>query len=194
MGRAIGSFEVPIAMRERVIGARLLGAKNKDIAQRLGISPSTASRIYRRYLTEGSATTSPRSGRPSKLTSRDHRTLIRHVKRNRRATLHELAQALPEPCHVNTVRACLRGLGINSRIARQKPFLTVRHQRARLAWALERVGWNIDEWKRIIWTDEAALEIGAESRTVRVWRTAQETWHPSCIRPSFKSGRTSIMI
>ena len=52
----------------------------------------------------------------------------------------------------------------------------------------------MEEWKRIIWTDEATVEIGRDSRARRVWRTKHEEFHHSCIKPTFKSGRTSVMI
>ena len=52
----------------------------------------------------------------------------------------------------------------------------------------------MEEWKRIIRTDEASVEIGRDSRARRVWRTNDEEFHHSCIKPTFKSGRSSVMI
>src|SRR5215468_9248935 len=52
----------------------------------------------------------------------------------------------------------------------------------------------MEEWKRIIWTDEASMEVGRDSRARRVWRTNDEEFHHSCIKPTFKSGRSSVMI
>jgi hypothetical protein len=52
----------------------------------------------------------------------------------------------------------------------------------------------MEEWKRIIWTDEASVEIGRDSSARRVWRTKDEEFLHSCIKPTYKSGRTSVMI
>jgi hypothetical protein len=45
----------------------------------------------------------------------------------------------------------------------------------------------------VIWTDESSFELGECSRTIRVWRRAEEKYHSDCLAPSFKSGRTSVM-
>ena len=49
-------------------------------------------------------------------------------------------------------------------------------------------------WSRVIWTDEASVEIGKESRTIRVWRRIGERYKENCLAPTFKSGRQSLMV
>ena len=50
------------------------------------------------------------------------------------------------------------------------------------------------DWERIIWTDEASVEIGKESRQCMVWRRPGERYNNECLVPTFKSGRQSLMI
>jgi len=38
------------------------------------------------------------------------------------------------------------------------------------------------------------FEVGKNFRRVRVWRTTEEKYQNSCLAPSFKSGRTSVMV
>ena len=64
----------------------------------------------------------------------------------------------------------------------------------RLAFAQKYCGWTIKEWERVVWTDESTFEVGKNSRQVHVWRNAYERYSSSCIVPTFKSGRTSLMI
>src|ERR1700738_3894665 len=45
-----------------------------------------------------------------------------------------------------------------------------------------------------IWTDEASVEIGKESRVVWVWRRPGERYDEKCTVPTFKPGRQSLMI
>ena len=52
----------------------------------------------------------------------------------------------------------------------------------------------MDNWKRIIWSDEASFEIGENVRQIRVLRKADEKYNQDCLAPSFKSGRSSVMI
>jgi hypothetical protein len=46
----------------------------------------------------------------------------------------------------------------------------------------------------VIWTDEATFEIGKKFRQIWVWRSTKETYELDYLVPSFKSGRTSVMI
>jgi hypothetical protein len=51
-----------------------------------------------------------------------------------------------------------------------------------------------EEWKRIIWTDESSVELGKNTRIPRVWRLPGEAYLEKCLVPTFKSGRTSVMV
>ncbi|CEG75895.1 hypothetical protein RMATCC62417_10869 [Rhizopus microsporus] len=46
----------------------------------------------------------------------------------------------------------------------------------------------------VIWTDGSSFEIGKLSPQPRVWRNASEKFKKECLAPTFKSGRTSIMV
>ena len=68
------------------------------------------------------------------------------------------------------------------------------HISQRLAFAQKYCRWSAEEWEQVIWTDESTFEVGKNSRQIHVWRTVNERYASSCIVPSFKSGRTSLMI
>ena len=38
-----------------------------------------------------------------------------------------------------------------------KPSLTADQRTARLSWALEHRNWTMDDWKRVIWSDETKI-------------------------------------
>ena len=46
----------------------------------------------------------------------------------------------------------------------------------------------------MIWTDESSFENGKNSAVVKVWRQTHEKYIEECLVPSFKSGKTSMMI
>ena len=46
----------------------------------------------------------------------------------------------------------------------------------------------------MIWTDESSFENGKDSAKVMVWRLPFEKYFEECLAPSFKSGRTSLMV
>jgi hypothetical protein len=83
--------------------------------------------------------------------------------------------------------------GYHKRRARKKPFLSAKHWQVRLAWARERQDWTIQQWKRVIWTDECSFEVDHDGSQTWVWRKVGEQFLDACLKPTFKSGRTSVM-
>ena len=73
-------------------------------------------------------------------------------------------------------------------------FLKPSHMEVRQKWADEHWTWGKDDWQRVIWTDKTSIELGKDSRRVWVWRNQGERYNSSCIVPSFKSGRQSLMV
>ena len=51
-----------------------------------------------------------------------------------------------------------------------------------------------NEWHRIIWIDEFSVELRKHSHAPLVWHWSEEEYNKRCIVPTFKSGRTSIMV
>ncbi|KAG0755859.1 hypothetical protein G6F22_020473 [Rhizopus arrhizus] len=56
-----------------------------------------------------------------------------------------------------TVRKSLRRSGLTSFLKPQKPLLSEVNRRKRLDWALDHVDWTIEDWKRVIWSDETKV-------------------------------------
>jgi hypothetical protein len=129
-----------------------------------------------------------------KLSDRDVRIIKRVSQANRRLTLSEITNMCPTQVSRNTIRRALHRSGIYSRIAVKKTFLTLRHMSQRLAFAQKYCRWSVEEWERVVWTDESTFEVGKNSRQIHVWRTAYDRYASDCIVPTFKSGRNSLMI
>ena len=83
---------------------------------------------------------------------------------------------------------------LKSCIPRKKPYLNAEHRKRRLLWAVEKKNWDINKWNKVIWTDEESVEIGKNSKEVRVWSYTGEEWYLFCLLPIFKSGRSSAMV
>jgi len=177
-----------------VVGMREAGMPVTEISWKLHMNIRTIYSIIKRKSTRGTVVTPKRSGRP-KIISDDHlKTLAEASKANRRATMTEIAHSLPFPISKPTARKALASKGIRSRIAAKKPFLSERHTKARLEFALAHKEWTTEDWKRVVWTDESTFEIGKYSRQPRVLRAVGEKYIKECLAPTFKSGRTSLMI
>ena len=81
-----------------------------------------------------------------------------------------------------TLITALTGLSFYHRIARRRPFLKDIDRVQRLEYALKYQHWTVEDWKRIIWTDESSFHVRARRGTVDwIWRTTTEEYHPDCI-------------
>lgn len=177
-----------------IVALNKAGHSAKEIVEQTGHNKDAVYRVLRNFQQRGTVETPKALGRPKLLNERDSRALIKYIKQNRRATLGEIANTMPVKVSESTLRKALHENGIYSRIAKKKPYLSAVHTKKRLAFAKKYKAWLREQWRKVLWTDEASFEIGKNSRVIRVWRAADEANHPDCLAPSFKSGRTSVMV
>jgi hypothetical protein len=54
-----------------------------------------------------------------------------------------------------TLARHLKDYGLVSRVRRTKPWISLAAQEKRRLWAIEHAGWTVDDWKRVIFSDES---------------------------------------
>jgi ketohexokinase/beta-glucosidase len=99
---------------------------------------------------------------------------------NRRMSFAQLAEVMGFGVRKWAIRSALLREGFHRRLAMRKPPITEANRKIRLAWAEEHVKWTMDQWYRILWTDETWITGGRYTRTW-VTRRAGEEWDPTCI-------------
>jgi hypothetical protein len=67
------------------------------------------------------------------------------------------------------VRKALHDVGFSSHIVQKKPFLFDIHRARRLEFARKHRKWTIEDWKRVIWTDESTFEVGKRVMNATNW-------------------------
>ena len=76
-------------------------------------------------------------------------------------SIREASQVLKAQYNVQVSKATVRrALRFNRHKARKivkKPLLTKRHRDARLQFALTHKDWTLDDWKRVVWSDETKI-------------------------------------
>ncbi|MBW0532374.1 hypothetical protein O181_072089 [Austropuccinia psidii MF-1] len=65
-------------------------------------------------------------------------------------------------------------------------------QRLNFAW--QHLNWTIEQWSRVIWTNESSFELGKRSTRTRVWRTPQEKYEVESMTINHQLGRRSFMV
>jgi transposase len=168
-----------------------------DIAEMFHINYNSVTTIIRRYNQHGSIEIKARRGRPKKVTHRRENLIIREMKKNRRSTKCELLSKVNDKQSIKisttTLKRVLNKNGYSKRIARKKPFVSVKNKMLRKKWAKAHLYWSIYKWKQVLWTDECHVEHDNQ-RNVLVWRRAGEEWLTDCLKGTVKSGRFSITI
>jgi len=180
--------------RGYIIGAHINGASGAVIASQLGRSKSAINKLIKMYKETGAVDVKPRSGRPKKLTDEDEENIITKVKKSRKFTAREIADYLNLQVSTATIKRALNRKGYYGRVAAKKPFITAENARRRLEWCKQHTTLTEEDWKKVIWSDETSVEIGRQSRQIKVWRRHGERLKKHCLIPTFKSGRTSVSV
>lgn len=74
----------------------------------------------------------------------------------------------------------LRDAGFSRRVARRTPPISERNRILHLTWAIEHVGWTLEQWKKILWSDETWINSDGYTKTYVTCRVGEE-WDPTCI-------------
>ena len=90
----------------------------------------------------------------------------------------------------STIRRLAADNGYRSYIARRKPFIGAAQATKRLLWAKANVN---QDWRRVIFTDEVAIELGGWRRK-RVIRQRGHAHDVQYLQPTFRSSRMSLHV
>lgn len=166
------------------------GLSVRDISVKLSVSKSTVGRIVKKMDTIGDVgvTRKGKCGRKRKSTDFDERVLLRNSNMNPRKTSQELQRdwsAAGVDVHSSTVRKRLLEHGRRARKPIKKQLLTDRMQKQRLAWAKKYKNWTIQDWEKVIFSDESHFEVHGY-RSIVVRRTDGEAIRPEHIQQAPK--------
>ena len=155
-------------------------------AKKRGFDPSSPQpRILDRYVEDGT-----RSGRPLKNTEDLKEAILSRVRTDRygrEKSCAYIASELGGIVSPTIVWQVLRSAGYRKTKPTRKPGLTKRMRDERLAWCLAYKDWTLEDWKRVIWTDETSVILGLRRGGYRVWRLPDEVYNKSCVRPRWKN-------
>jgi len=79
-------------------------------------------------------------------------------------------ETILSPVQPSTLQHHLEALyELSKYITAKKPFINENQCKKRLNWAREHRVLTMVDWKRVIWTNEASVEVGKESQQSLVW-------------------------
>jgi hypothetical protein len=137
-------------------------------------------------------------GRPPKLSTANIRHAQRLISSGKADTAVDVAKVLRnvtnQPLSTQTVRRYLKAAGLKAAVKKKKPFLSKRHRKARMDFALAHQDWTVEDWKKVVWSDETKINrFGSDGRKW-VWKKSGEGLSDRLVEGTQKFGGGSVMV
>ena len=183
------------AQRNHILSLLEAGQSAHQISDSTGIHTSTISRLCRKhhpYLPKSSG------GRPPKLSSSNICHGICLISSGKAENAVQVTKALKEiinqPLSAQTTWHYLKETGMKAVVKRKRPLLTKHHRKERLDFAISHQDWTMEDWKKVIWSDETKINrLGSDGRKW-VWKKAGEGLSDRLVEGTLKFGGGSLMV
>lgn len=174
------------------------GLSQRAVARQLHISQSCVSKVYKRFRETGGFIPRPRSGRRRCTSERDDRFIVSTSLRNRHLTGVDVQQELRNVRGVAasewTVRRRLKQANLTPKRPATGPKLTAGHRQARLQFARSHLDWEVEQWRRVLFSDECRMCLHGSDRRGRVYRRPGERFAQCCFAETVAYGGGSCMM
>src|SRR5437762_3937418 len=165
----------------------------RPIAKEVGCGKSTVERVLQDYDYDTFVTRKKHPGPACKTTEIDDRLLLRVVKKHYDLPFRDITNIAGLPISPKTVARRCKEVQLISRYACRKPFLTSKHKKDRLEWAMRYQDYSYEDWCKVIWSDECLMRIRVDSTRRRVIRENGKRLEDKYLASSFKSGRVTMI-
>lgn len=171
------------------------GLSVKKVHQLTGVSASTISRIRSSYCAD-----IPRNfpGRPPKLSPANVRHSVRQLSTGSSENAVQVSRVLQDVTNTSvspqTVRRHLKTVGMKAVVKKKRPVLTPKHKRDRLDFALRHEHWTVEDWKRVVWSDETKINRLGSDGTKWAWKRPGEGLSERLVEGTVKFGGGSLMM
>ena len=162
--------ELTDLQKGRIIEARALGKTFTEIGEELHIPRKTVSSFSERFQSHSSEENLPHTGRPRKTSAQFDHYLIHAALANTGVPFAELRYITNSEVSIATIHRRLREDHIRKWKAVKRALLTKEHAKTRFKWAREHHHWTWEDWERIFWSDECAVQKDSDNQQVWVFR------------------------
>jgi transposase len=181
--------------RNEIICHLNLGMSLRKTASICNVGKSTVSNIKKG---KGIDTQNIIRGKPAKLSPQNKRFCIRCITSGKVKSAREVQKVLLNDLGVivshNTVCNTLKEAGLGSIEKPTKPLLSKKNITKRYAFAKQHQYWTIDDWKRVIWSDEAKINRFTSDGRSWAWIRDCENLQAHHVKQVVKHGGGNIKI
>lgn len=184
--------KIPLQIRKLIINHHKNGYGYKKIAEMVQLTKNTVATIVKKYKKIGTVEHQKGQGRKKKTSHVVDRAIINKVRGNRKLSAPKIAAQIENEYGIKmkaqTVRNRLNDKGYKGHVAVKKPWLSSKNIKKRLSWANDHSSWSIEEWKRVLWSDESRICLFGSDGLIRSWRKPGERLFKDNLRPTVKHG------
>ncbi|KAG2463681.1 TCB1 transposase, partial [Polypterus senegalus] len=190
------SKELSVDLRDRMVSRHKSGEGYRKISVALKVPMSTVASIICKWKKFETTRTLPRAARPSKLSNRGRRALVREVTKNSMVILSEPQRSFVEreTSRRTTISAEIQQSGLYGRVVRWKPLLSKRHMTACLEFAKRHLKDSQTMRNNILWSDETKIDLFGVNARCHIWGKPGTAHHQANTIPTVKHGGGSIML
>ena len=176
-----------------VKSALLNGQTVRSVSRSTGVSKSTVSRVR---MSLSGLTKWNKAGRPSAIGPVTMRFLQRAVRMGALASAVSVQRWLRDRGYLFSYSGTvvlMKRANLYSRLKQKKVFLKVKHLSQRYKWAKEHQNWSVDDWKRVIFSDETKINLWGSDGSVYTWLQHGHKARPHNYNLSIKHGGGSLL-
>ena len=171
------------------------GFSTRQIEKKIGVSNVTVHKIREKHRPDAIRS---RGGRPAKIKAAEKRRLARLIISGKATSAAQLknehnSYAETTVC-TNTIRRALNNVGLRSINKPKKPRLILRHRRKRLEFARQYQYWTVDDWKRVIWSDETKINRLGSDGCRWAWTKPNSPLTDQHVKNTVKFGGGNLML
>ena len=141
----------------KILGLAKAGKSQREIARLMHCTQKPVQNALTNYDFETFQGRDPRREYKRKTTKREDRYIERVLKQNHSIPLKDITNKIDPNISESTLQRRRSEAGLNSYIAAVKPGLRPENVAARLEWALRYKDWTVEDWKKVIWSDESSI-------------------------------------
>lgn len=137
-------------------------------------------------------------GCPSKLSPANIRHAVHLISSQKAENAVQVTRTLQDiinaPLSTQTVRRKLKEAGLKAVVKKKRPILSQRHRKERLDFAVAHQHWTVEDWKRVVWSDETKVNrLGSDGKKW-AWKKAGEGLSNRLVEGTLKFGGGSVMV
>ena len=179
-------------------GADQTGLSQRCIARTLEVSRGAVQAAISRFEETGAQADRKRSGRPRVTTDLERDAIVTESRANRFKTARHLQEShnrrSATAISKTSVKRILTAAGLHGRVAAKKWYTSEQNRVERVDFCQRRARWNLERWKRVIFSDEYYASLG-KCGSCRKWvrRETDEKYDPCCMDFQVANPRQGIM-